>query len=195
MIRPFATGLVVPEWADRVVAPAYDALTAEERADVVANNPDSFLTVTRSPGDRCDAEDTGDVDALVANGKRSLERLVDAGAFVEETSECLYLYRLSQGNHSQVAVVGEVPISGYVDGHVKIHEAVRPDRVDVLRRHFSTLRVTSSPIAMTYHPRSAIDEVVRAEQRSDPILEIDGPEWPQADHLADIRRRRDTAHL
>ena len=48
---PFPARIVRPEWAEHVVSPMHDALSREERAEILADRPYAWLHVSRTPDD------------------------------------------------------------------------------------------------------------------------------------------------
>ncbi|MDY7105290.1 MAG: DUF1015 family protein [Actinomycetota bacterium] len=144
MLRPIPAAVVRPAWAERVVSPAYDAITPDERDAHVRSNRDSFLAVTVSPHDESsDAE----VEAALAAGEEALARLLAADAWEPPSGPAYHLYELRVGEHRQIAVVGELDVAAANDGWLRRHERTRPRRVDVLARHVERLGIESSPIA------------------------------------------------
>ncbi len=147
LIAPFAGWLVHPDWAERVISRAYDNLSAEQRRSLVATNPYSYINVTRSREDLYD-NDNFSHDGLVADGAAALTRLLNAGAFTATGRPALYLYRLSHKQGVQTGVVCTVPVLGFDDGRIRIHENVHDDRANLLTSHLQGVGATSSPVAM-----------------------------------------------
>lgn len=168
MLRPVEQGrLVDPEWAQRVVSPPYDALSPGDRAAHVASNPDSFLHVTRSRGD----EQLDDA-ARLRLSKEALGRLLSLGAFAPAAARCLFLYRLSEDDHVQTGIVGELPVAGVEDGRILVHEKTRPDRVESLADHLLEIGVMSSPVALTYRADPALDRLVAQAAEAPPDVDV-----------------------
>ena len=51
LFEPFRAWLVRPEWAEQVIAGAYDAKTPAQRRAIIDDNPYSYFGVTRSRED------------------------------------------------------------------------------------------------------------------------------------------------
>ena len=79
--------LVKPNWAERVVSPAYDMLRASERDKLMQEDPFVFLHVTSSHTSKTGKDRT-------KLNKKALKRLLDAGVYSENQDPSLYLYRL-----------------------------------------------------------------------------------------------------
>lgn len=147
LVAPFAGWVVHPDWAERVISRAYDNLSPLQRQALVASNPYSYMNVTRSREDLFDNADLSHED-LVTQGATALTRLLNAKAFVPTGRPALYLYRLTHKQGSQTGVVCTVPVLGFDDGRIRIHENVHDERADLLTAHLQGVGATSSPVAM-----------------------------------------------
>ncbi len=147
LVAPFAGWMVRSDWSERVISRAYDNLSPDQRRSLVAANPYSYMNVTRSRDDLSGNADLSHGD-LVAEGAAALSRLFDAGAFTATGRPALYLYRLSHKQGVQTGVVGTVPVRGFADGRIRIHENVHDERTDLLTAHLQGVGATSSPVAM-----------------------------------------------
>ena len=98
LVRPVATRVVKPEWAARVVSPAYDSLRPDDRVKLMEVDPYVFLHVTRSPGDATQGMDPTEV---TEGNAKALEWLIDEGVFTEVRAPAFYLYRLRKDDHEQ----------------------------------------------------------------------------------------------
>lgn len=168
LFQNFVPHVVKSEWADRVVTGAYDAIGPVERNDIANNQPYSYLNVTRSPGDDPDAGLS--TDELLALGSSSLQFLLDAEVFEAASEPGLVVYRLTLGGHSQVGVVGLMPVEAAVDGRIRKHEDVRPARAELLARHLEVVGAASSPVALTHETDEHLDEVIAGVVASAPTL-------------------------
>jgi uncharacterized protein (DUF1015 family) len=172
LLQPFPARLVRPEWATRVVSPAYDGLNAAARRSLMEENPYIFLHVTRSPEDTT----TGPgLDELADGNAAALERLLELGVFDEPAEPALYLYRLSLDGHSQTGIVADLPVDAYTDGRLLRHERTRESREEVLAKHLSRVGVASSPVAVTYRASADVDAVISKLQQTTPLLQFQDP--------------------
>ena len=171
-MAPAQVRLVEPEWVDIVPAPAHDSLTPKQRRQYLADNPNSYLGVTRSPEDAANGE-TWDAALAVANSRTSLQHLLDIGAFGPPLEPAYYLYRLSQGDHSQTGIVACVSIEDYDRGRVRIHEQIRAAQANHLKAQLTGVGVQSSPIALAYRSDTMVEGLVaRTLAETDPIIEL-----------------------
>jgi len=158
--RAFEGHVVAAEHAARVVAPPYDLLTAEQRARIAVDRPDSFLNVLPSgPLD----------DAALRDNRAALDALMASGRFVPLDRPALGVLRLDHPAGSTTAVVGDVEVAAFVDGRVLPHEHVRADRVAELARHLEVVRIASSPVCVVHRPNGEVAEL------TDRVLEVTAP--------------------
>lgn len=155
VVAPFAGWLVHPDWAERVISRAYDNLSAEQRRNLVTANPYSYMNVTRSREDLFDETDISH-DGLVADGAAALTRLLSAKAFTATGRPALYLYRLTHRQGMQTGVVCTVPVRGFADCRIRIHENVHDERAALLTAHLQGVGATSSPVAMAVRSSSEL---------------------------------------
>jgi uncharacterized protein (DUF1015 family) len=175
LLRPVATRLVRPEWATRVVSPAYDAVRPERRRELMDSDPYVFLHVTRSPGDSVDP-DTGRPiethDEVTEANAAALDRLLAADVFTDVAPPGLYLYRLTKDDHVQTAIVGDIDLRGLDDGRIGPHERIRPQRATLLADHIERVGVHSSPVAFAYPDDPEVRSIVERASTGTPLLDF-----------------------
>lgn len=130
-------------------------MSRSQRAAYLADHPESYTLVTRSPHDG-GIEDDAPLERLIELGAGALERILDADAFVNFDTPGFFLYRLKREDLVQVGIVGLVDTDDYNNGLVKRHEKVSESRARHLSNHFETVGVQSSPIAVSYRSDPAI---------------------------------------
>jgi uncharacterized protein (DUF1015 family) len=165
---PFPARIVRPEWAEHVVSPMHDALSREERAEILADRPYAWLHVSRTPDDAPEGQEV-DPAALDEANVSALRRLLDADLFEGSPEPALYVYRLRSAEHEQTGIVGEVPPQAFVDGRILGHEGVQPERVDALGLHLARLGARSTLVALMYRADDDVRKLVRATTEAAPI--------------------------
>ena len=107
-------------------------------------------------------------------------RAIDPDAYAE-SAPALYLYRLQRGDDQHVGVVAEVSAAAFVDGQVRGHEAVQPDRVEGLVDYFTAAGARSELVALLHRPEPGGVDAVAETLRSDPVTRFTGPDgWEQS---------------
>lgn len=159
MVAPFAGWLVKPDWSELVISRAYDNLTAVERRTIVAQNPYSYVNVTRSREDLADDEELS-LESLVRQGAAALKRLLDAEAFVPTGRRALYLYRMTHAKGTQTGVLCTVPVAGFAQNRIRIHENVQAERTELLTAHILGVGATSNPVSLTVRESAALESAL-----------------------------------
>ena len=157
--------LVKPNWAERVVSPAYDMLRASERDKLMQEDPFVFLHVTSSHTSKKGKDRT-------KLNKKALKRLLDAGVYSRKQDPSLYLYRLFYEGHEQIAIVGDISIQAFDDGRIVPHERTREFRATDLANHLEEIGIHSSPVALAYENDENVKSLVTQSIELDPILDF-----------------------
>lgn len=100
---------------------------------------------------------------------------IDPDAY-DESAAALFVYRLRRGDDEHTGVVGEVRAEAFVDGRVRGHEAVQPDRVEALVHHFATAPTRSELVALLHRAGPGLAGAVAATRRSRPLVRFTGPD-------------------
>ncbi len=197
LVRPVATRVVRPEWAKRVVSPAYDAVRPQERAELMERDPYVFLHVTRSPGD---AGDGATPDEVTEQNAAALDWLLDQDVFTDVRPPSFYVYRLRTSDHEQTGLVCDVHLSGVDDGRLGPHERIQPQRATHLADHIARVGVNSSPVAFGYQDDPEVDAIVAETVRNEPILAFEREDmlhqtvWEVPGQHAEVLAQRVGAH-
>ena len=153
-LRPVQTRLVSPEYAWRVVPPAYDLLTPYERYRWASKNPDSFFNAF-TPSDSWPNKS---FSQLVSQAAGYLDRQLRRGVFGPMV-EGLFVYRITDSVHQQTGVVGDAPVAAAPRTLVP-HETTRTDREKELYEYMGEVPYSSNPMGLGYPPREEINCIV-----------------------------------
>ena len=168
LIRPFPARIVRQEQATNVVCPMHDALSPAQRANLLLENPLSYLNVTRSALDMPGAS----FEEIGAANAEGLERLLRSGAYGDLWQPALYLYRISQNGEEHTGIVADLDVSGFVDGRVLGHENTNPEKVQALARHFEAVPTRSELVALMHRDDEVVAAVIDSVSSSAPILTV-----------------------
>ncbi len=166
VIKPFPALRPNPELAPRICELPYDVMSSEEARALAADNPLSFLRVSKPEIDLPPGTDPS-APEVYAKGKENFERFIAQGALRQDSQPCFYLYRQVMGQHGQTGLVAAASCEDYLRGIVKKHELTRPDKEDDRAHHIETLNSQTGPVFLTYRAVAAVDEIV-AHKTSEP---------------------------
>lgn len=174
-IRAFRGLVPAPAVADRVVCVPYDVVDRAESAALAEGNALSLLHVDRAEIDL--PEDCSPYAAEVyAKAKENFLRLQSEGALVREAGPCVYLYRLTMGNHRQTGIVATVLAKDYEGGLVKKHEKTRPDKEDDRTRLIDTIGAQTGPILLAFRQTSELAAICARCVETTPDYDITAPD-------------------
>jgi uncharacterized protein (DUF1015 family) len=168
LVNPFPARIVKQEQATNVVCPMHDALSPAQRANLLLENPLSYLNVTRSTLDMPGAS----YEEIGAANAEGLERLLRSGAYGDLWQPAVYVYRICQNGEEHTGIVADLDVSGFVDGRVLGHENTNPDKVHALAQHFEAVPTRSELVAVMHRDDDVVADVVASVTATVPILTV-----------------------
>jgi uncharacterized protein (DUF1015 family) len=158
-IKPFAALRPEPKLAARICELPYDVMSSDEAREIAADNPLSFLHVSKPEIDLPPGTDPY-APEVYAKGRENFQKLIQDGALKQDSHSCFYLYRQIMDKHSQVGLVAVASCEEYLHGAIKKHELTRPDKEDDRARHIETLNAQTGPVFLTYRANAEFDKFV-----------------------------------
>ena len=171
VIRPFNALRPPRERAEAVASVPYDVVNTDEARALAANNPLSFLHVSRPEIDLPEGTDIYS-DAVYRKAVANFENLIETCPLEKETAPSLYVYRLIMGDHQQVGIVASCSMDEYDNNLIRKHERTRRDKEDDRTRHMLMLRAQTGPVFLTYRARRDVDDLVSAVMVSEPVYDF-----------------------
>ena len=172
LLVPFRALRPAPDAAAAVASVPYDVVSTDEARALAADNPLSFLHVTRAEVDLPAA--TNQYDATVYDqAVRNFEELKRAAPLVIDDRPSLYLYRLRMGTHEQTGVAGCFSLDEYDRDLIKKHEKTRKDKEDDRTRHMLELRAQTGIVFLTYRASAVVDAVTAQVTSRPPLYDFD----------------------
>ena len=157
--------------AAEVAAVPYDVVDTSEAKDLCADNPKSFLHVSRPEIDLPEGTECASPEAY-AQARKALDSMISSGWLVRDGERKFYAYRQTMGTHSQTGVVATFDTKDYLGGIIKQHERTRKDKEDDRTRHIQVLQAHTGPAFLTYRDDRAIDELVAVACRREPLYDF-----------------------
>jgi uncharacterized protein (DUF1015 family) len=163
-IAPFQALRPDPKFVSAVASKPYDVLSSHEAREEAADNPDSFLHITKAEIDMPLNVDTHSQE-VYDKAKENLQSFIERGILIEEDKPCYYIYRLVMNGQSQTGLVCASSIDDYDKGIIKKHELTRPDKEADRIRHMTTIRAQTGNVFIAYKSVNAIDDLVEGWKR------------------------------
>jgi uncharacterized protein (DUF1015 family) len=174
VIKPFKALRPVPQKAEAVGCGPYDVIYDGEVRRAIAENPLTFLRVTRAEAE-FPAGIEPSPDEVFAAARRNLDELIDSGVLFTDDEEAFYVYRLSMDGHSQTGIVACCSLDDYESGVIKKHENVRPDKVADRTAHLLGVRAQTGLIFLAFRSTSETSRLLSEATASDPIYDFYSP--------------------
>lgn len=159
LIRPFAGLKPVPAHARAVAAPPYDVLNTEEARALAADQPWSFLHISKPEIDLAPSVSPYAAE-VYARGRENFLRLCEQKILVRDAAPYYYLYRLTMGSHTQTGLVAVASVADYVSNRIRKHEFTRPDKEDDRVRQIDALNAQTGPVFLTYRQNDVVNKLV-----------------------------------
>ena len=175
IIRPFRALRPAPAAAAAVAAVPYDVVSTREARRLAADNPLSFLHVSRAEIDLPDGADPYG-PAVYEQAARNLKTLAERAPLVVDPEPALYLYRMQAGEHEQIGLAGCFSLDEYDRDVIKRHERTRRDKEDDRTRHMVALRAQTGIVFLAYRATAKLDAAVDAGAAEAPLLDVAAPD-------------------
>ena len=175
-VRAFQGLVPTPDKVAQVASVPYDVVNTEEAAKLAEGNPISFLHVIRPEIDLPSGTEIYS-DEVYAKAVENFQKLQDDGVLVRESAPCIYLYRQTMGDHSQIGITLTCHIEDYERDIIRKHEKTRPDKEDDRTRVVSDLNANPGPVFLTYRENIEIDAMVdHVLKTREPIFDFTAPD-------------------
>jgi uncharacterized protein (DUF1015 family) len=170
-IRPFRALRPARDAAPAVSSVPYDVVSTEEARALAADNPLSFLHVTRSEIDLPPGADPYSPE-VYAKAKAQLEALRASAPLETEDQPSLYFYRLRMAGQEQTGIAACFSVDEYEQDVIKKHERTRRDKEDDRTRHIVELGAQTGVVFLTYRCAEGIDRLCRAVTADAPLYDF-----------------------
>jgi uncharacterized protein (DUF1015 family) len=159
VIRPFRALRPVLEMAKQVACVPYDVVYDSEVRSYIADNPNSFLRVTRAEAEFPSGTKPSS-EEVFERAKKNLAEFIEKDLLVRDPEPAIYVYKLAIGDHSQTGVVACCSIDEYESGHIKKHEKTRPDKVQDRTEHMLALNAQTGLIFLAFRNTVGIHTLI-----------------------------------
>jgi uncharacterized protein (DUF1015 family) len=171
IIRSFQALRPLAERVKQVASVPYDVVNTAEARALAADNPLSFLHVSRPEIDLPDGTDPYS-DQVYRKALDNYEELRKECPLETENVPSIYLYRQIMGEHEQIGVVACCSIDDYDQDMIRKHERTRRDKEDDRTRHMLVLRAQTGPVFLTYRASRDIDTMVMETTMANAIFDF-----------------------
>ena len=178
-IVPFQALRPAPQFAGQVASKPYDVLNSHEAREEAADNPYSFLHITKSEIDMPLNVDIHSQE-VYDKAKENLQSFIETGILIQENKPCYYIYQLVMDGRSQTGLVCGSSVDDYEKGIIKKHELTRPDKEKDRIDHMRTIHAQTGNVFLAYRSVTSIDDLVESCKRENaPLYDFTAPDGVQ----------------
>lgn len=170
-IRPFCGIRPAEELAASIAALPYDVYNTSEARAVVQQNPLSFLKIDRAETLLPEGTDLYS-DEVYRAARSELDRMIAAGQFIRDPSDCYYLYALTMDGRTQTGLVCCASVDDYLNGVILKHENTLAAKEEDRIRHVEACSAQTGPIFLTYRPDPELSEITAGYKQSPPLYDF-----------------------
>ena len=171
LIQPIAGLRPLTERAADIAAPPYDVLSSEEARQRAADQPLSFLHISKAEID-LPADTDPYSPAVYAKSAENFQRLIADGVLIRDPAPRYYAYRLCMGSHIQTGLVAGASVADYDSNRIRKHEFTRPDKEDDRVRQIEALNAQTGPVLLAYPDTPAADALIAEATHGTPIADV-----------------------
>jgi uncharacterized protein (DUF1015 family) len=170
-LYPFRALRPRPGDAAALAAVPYDVVNTGEARTLAAENPLSFLRVSRAEIE-LPPETSPYADEVYQRAEKNF-RALEERSLVLEGEPSVYFYRLKMGPHEQTGLAACYSLDEYDRDVIKKHERTRPDKEDDRTRHMIALGAQTGPVFLTYRTSGAVDAIAAGATSGQPLFDFD----------------------
>ncbi len=160
LIKPFNALRPQPALAAQVASRPYDVLNSEEAKKEAANNPFSFLRITKSEIDLPDGIDTHSKEVYEKAKENLLQFINKENILFREEKPCYYIYQLIMNGRKQTGLACVSSVEDYFNDVIKKHEFTRTEKEKDRIDHMMTIQAQTGNVFMAYRDVIKINHLI-----------------------------------
>jgi uncharacterized protein (DUF1015 family) len=174
IIKPFRALRPVSDKAEQIACVPYDVIYESEVRATIEKNPLSFLRVTRPEGEFPEGALLSD-EQIFAKSRENLQEFINKYLLAQDDEAAIFIYRLTDGNHSQTGIVACCSVDEYEQGLIKKHEKTRPDKVADRTNHILALKAQTGLIFLAFRNTEKIRALISETAQTTPLYDFSCP--------------------
>ena len=170
-IRPYRAYRPTSLLADQIASLPYDVYSREEAYELTRGDERSFLRIDR-PETQFEPGYDMYAPEVYARAAEMLRSQIDRGDFIQDASDCYYIYEQTFKGRTQTGIVALSSVQDYVEGIIKKHENTRADKEADRIRHVDVCNAQTGPIFLAYRRSEAIEDVIGHIKQGTPVYDF-----------------------
>ena len=140
------------------------------------HNPFTFLHVI-NPEFHDEKKSVPNSDERFLKTKKKFNEFIDEGIFIQEKTDCLYLYRQTKDGNEYLGLIGGASVDQYNSGHIKKHEETITAREEVFTRYLKITEFNAEPVLLFHETHPALTSLLLEITRDRPEYEFSSTEY------------------
>lgn len=140
------------------------------------HNPFTFLHVI-NPEFHDLEKSVPNSDERFLKTKNKFQEFIDEGIFIQEKTDCLYLYRQTKDGHEYLGLIGGASVDQYNSGHIKKHEETITVREEVFTRYLKITEFNAEPILLFHEENANLTALLSEITTERPEYEFSSTEY------------------
>lgn len=165
IIRPFKGIRPAPDLASSIAALPYDVYSSAEAKEIVRENPLSFLKIDRAETLLPEGTDIYSPE-VYEKARTTLDKMIQDGSFIQDDSDCFYIYALTMNGRTQTGLVCCASIDDYMNGVILRHENTLAAKEEDRIRHVDACSAQTGPIFLACRPQDSIRSIIQNIQKN-----------------------------
>lgn len=166
-IEPFKGLRPKKDIVSKLASPPYDVLSSTEAKKLTADNPFSFLRISKAEVDLPDGVDLYS-DEVYNKAQENFSKFIADQLLFQDKKKFFYLYKQVWGDHVQIGLAAGASCQDYQDDVIKKHEYTREDKEKDRMRHIETLNSNTGPVFLTFKHKDTIDALFQKGMQKEP---------------------------
>ncbi len=102
------------------------------------------------------------------------------GIFLQDDTDCFYLYRQTADNHEYVGIIAGASIDQYNSGHIKKHEETITEREEVFSNYLKIVEFNVEPVVLFHRKHEELNKLMAISMMDRPEYEFTS--WDRGKH-------------
>lgn len=140
------------------------------------HNPFTFLHVV-NPEFFDKEKSVPNSDERFLKTKHKFEEYINAGVFIKEKTDCLYLYKQTKDGHEYLGLIGGASVDQYNSGHIKKHEETITAREEIFSRYLKITEFNAEPVLLFHEKHEGLNALLLDITTDRPEYEFSSTEY------------------
>ena len=158
-IKPFKAIRPTRDKAHLVATMPYYTYKKNVLEAKMEQNPYTFLHVI-NPEFHSIEKSKPNSDERFSKIKNKFQEFITDGIFIQDSSDCLYVYRQTKEGNSYLGIIGGASVNEYNSDKIKKHEQTITSREETFSRYLKIVSFHAEPVLLFHEKNTELDELL-----------------------------------